>query len=106
MVKVNGRYWRQSPNGNRITPSGLYEFVTMPNGSIRVARRNTNPDFSTHLGLSGGGQVRYAGSIRFGNNGGPNRGTIMSWSNDSGHYTPPSGLSGNAGLPANQFIAH
>lgn len=40
----------------------------MPDGSIRVARSNVNQDFSTHLGLSGGGEVKYASSIRFGNN--------------------------------------
>jgi hypothetical protein len=95
----SGRYWLQSPGGNRITPSGSYDFVTLPDGTIRVARPNPNPDFSTHLGLSGGGEVNYAGSIRFGNNMGPNRGTITQWTNNSGHYQPPSGLSGNAGLP-------
>uniref|UniRef100_UPI0023EEECEB DUF637 domain-containing protein n=1 Tax=Pseudomonas pseudonitroreducens TaxID=2892326 RepID=UPI0023EEECEB len=98
-----GRYWLQSPAGNRITPSGSYDFVTMPDGSIRVSRPNVNQDFSTHLGLSGGGEVKYAGSIRFGNNDGPNRGVITQWSNNSGHYQPPATLNGNAGLPVNLF---
>ncbi|MDF3864916.1 hypothetical protein P3W53_10605 [Pseudomonas denitrificans (nom. rej.)] len=62
-----------------------------------------NQDFSTHLGLSGGGEVKYAGSIRFGNNDGPNRGVITQWSNNTGHYQPPATLNGNAGLPANLF---
>ncbi|MCC8444337.1 LysM peptidoglycan-binding domain-containing protein, partial [Xanthomonas cannabis] len=70
----SGRYWLESAGGNRITPSGSYDFVTFPDGRIRVARPNINPDFSTHLGLSSGGEVSYAGSIRFGNNMGPNRG--------------------------------
>lgn len=95
----SGRYWLQGQGGNRITPSGSYDFVTMPDGSVRVARPNTNDYFSTHLGLSGGGEVNYAGSIRFGNNMGPNRGTITYWTNNSGHYQPPAALSGNAGLP-------
>lgn len=102
----SGRYWLEGPGGNRITPSGSYDFVTMPNGTVRVARPNTNQDYSTHLGLSGGGEVSYAGSIRFGNNAGPNRGTITNWTNNSGHYTPPAEFSGNAGLPSGSFTAH
>nr|WP_157503958.1 hypothetical protein [Luteibacter rhizovicinus] len=102
----SGRYWLQSAGGNRITPSGSYDFVTMPDGTIRVARPNNTWDFSTHLGLSGGGEVNWAGSIRFGNNMGPNRGTILEWTNNSGHYQPPAYLSGNAGLPNDLFRRH
>lgn len=75
----------------------------MPDGSVRVARPNVNQDFSTHLGFSGGGEVKYAGSIRFGNNDGPSRGTITQWTNNSGHYQPPATLSGNTGLPQGSF---
>nr|WP_059391470.1 hemagglutinin repeat-containing protein [Pseudomonas toyotomiensis] len=99
----SGRYWLQTSTGKRITPSGSYDFVTMPDGSVRVARPNVNQDFSTHLGLSGGGEVKYAGSIRFGNNDGPSRGAITQWTNNSGHYQPPATLSGNAGLPQGLF---
>lgn len=99
----SGRYWLQSSTGNRITSSGSYDFVTMPNGSTRVARPNVNQDFSTHLGLSGGGEVKYAGSVRFGNNGDPSRGKITRWTNDSEHYKPPATLNGNAGLPQDLF---
>ncbi len=104
----SGRYWLQSANGNRVTPSGSYDFVTLPNGTTRVARTNTNPGFSTHLGLSGGGEVRYAGSIRFSNNssGRPSRGVIREWSNSSGHYQPAAGDAANAGLPTNLFRAY
>ena len=35
---ATGRYWLQSLRGARITPSGKYDFVTMPNGSIKRAR--------------------------------------------------------------------
>jgi len=90
----SGRYWLQTSTGKKITPSGSYDFVTMPDGTIRVARPNVNQDFSTHLGLSGGGEVKYAGSIRFGNNDGPSRGAISQWTNNSGHYQPPAGLRG------------
>ena len=93
----------QSPEGKKITPSGSYDFVTLPNGEIKVARPNTNPDFSTHLGLSGGGEVNFAGSIRFFNNMGPNRGEISNWTDRSGHYKPPTKLIENAGLPKNVF---
>ncbi|MGN6580431.1 MAG: RHS repeat domain-containing protein [Bordetella sp.] len=99
-----GRYWLESASGNRITPSGSYDFVTMPDGTVIVARSNVNPDFSTHLGLSSGDEVSYAGSIRFGNNTGPNRGTITSWTNSSGHYQPPMSLNSNANLPLDLFI--
>lgn len=99
----SGRYWLESASGNRITPSGSYDFVTLPNGDMRIARQNINPDFSTHLGLSGGGEVKYAGSIRFVSNRSANRGTIVNWTNDSGHYQPPADLVDNAGLPLNLF---
>ena len=98
-----GRFWLQSAGGKRITPSGQYDFVRLPDGTIRVARPNTNPEFSTHLGLSGGNEVSYAGSIRFANSNTATRGSIRSWSNNSGHYQPPASLSGNAGLPINLF---
>ncbi|OIN45933.1 two-partner secretion domain-containing protein [Pseudomonas costantinii] len=100
----SGRYWLQTPGGSKITPSGSYDFVTMPDGAVRVSRPNVNEAFSTHLGLSGGGDVKYAGSIRFGNNDGPSRGTISQWTNSSGHYKPPASLSSNSGLPENLFI--
>lgn len=84
----SGRYWLESGSGVRITPSGKYDFVTMPDGSVRVARPNLNIDFSTHLGLSGGVDVQYAGGIRFGNKTGPDHGKILEWNNNSGHYQP------------------
>ncbi len=102
----SGRYWLQGPMGNRITPSGSYDFVTLPDGTIRVARPNTNPDFSTHLGLSGVGEVNFAGSIRFANNRSVNRGTITQWSNNSGHYQPPAALVGNANLSIELFTRY
>ena len=102
----SGRYWLQGTSGNRITPSGSYDFVTMPDGVIRVARPNNTVEFSTHLGLSGGGEVNWAGSVRFGNNMGPNRGTILGWTNKSGHYQPPAYLRGNAGLPDGLFRSY
>ena len=102
----SGRYWLQSTNGKRITPSGKYDFVTLPDGTIKVARQNTNPDFSTHLGLSKGGEVNYAGSITFSNNTTAKRGQINEWSNDSGHYAPPDYLSSKAGLPDTKFKPH
>ena len=99
----SGRFWLQNSTGQRFTPSGRYDFVTLPNGSIRVARPNTNPDFSTHLGLSGGGEVRFAGSVRFSNSNSSTRGSVLTWSNSSGHYRPPSSLSCNSGLPMTSY---
>ena len=99
----SGRYWLQSANGLRITPSGLYDFVTFPDGTIQVARPNPNQEYSTHLGLSNGEEVNFAGTIRFGNNSGSMRGTIIEWDNSSGHYRPPISLIDNANLPSNLF---
>lgn len=78
----------------------------MPDGKILVARSNPNPEFSTHLGRSDGSDVSYAGSIRFGNNTGPNRSTIVNWTNDSGHYQSPASLNKKAGLPVILFKSH
>ena len=103
---ANGRYWLRSSRGMPVTPSGKYDFVTMPNGIIRVARQNSNFDYSTHLGLSGGGDVSYAGSIRFANNMGPKRGTIVHWKNDSGHYQPAASMASYAGLPLGIFVEY
>lgn len=100
----DGRYWLKSMHGIEITPSGRYDFVTMSDGSIRVARQNNNFDYSTHLGLSGGYDVAYAGSIRFANNMGPKRGTIVHWKNDSGHYQPSATMAHYAGLPLGLFL--
>jgi filamentous hemagglutinin len=90
----------------QITPSGRYDFVTMPSNMIWVARSNDNFDFSTHLGLSLGMDVKFAGSIRFANNMGPKRGTIIHWKNDSGHYQPPATMAYNAGLPLGLFLEY
>jgi hypothetical protein len=100
---ARGRFWLQNADGKRITPSGQYDFVKLPDGSIRVVRTNTNPEFSTHLGLSGGKEVSFAGSIRFANSNTATRGSIRSWTNNSGHYQPPASLASNAGLPINLF---
>lgn len=101
-----GRYWLKSLKGISITPSGQYDFVTMPDGFIRVARQNSNFDLSTHLGLSGGRDVVFAGAIRFANNTGPKRGTIVHWRNDSGHYQPTAIRASYAGLPLGLFLAY
>lgn len=100
----DGRYWLKSVNGIKITPSGRYDFVTMSDGIVRVARQNSNFDYSTHLGLSGGKDVAYAGSIRFANNMGPKRGTIVHWKNDSGHYQPLDTRACYAKLPLGLFL--
>ena len=93
-------------NGIKITPSGRYDFVTMSDGIVRVARQNSNFDYSTHLGLSGGKDVAYAGSIRFANNMGPKRGTIVHWKNDSGHYQPSKTMACYAKLPLGLFLKY
>lgn len=105
-VAHSGRYYLKSLHGQSITPSGKYDFVTMPDGAVYVARQNSNFDYSTHLGLSGGRDVLFAGSIRFFNNTGPGRGHIVNWKNDSGHYQPPKSSAIYAGLPLGLFVEY
>ena len=101
-----GRYWLLSSSGKKLTPSGTYEFVTLQNGMIRVARMNPDIHFSTHIGISGGVGVLFAGTIRFAPNKGRARGTIVHWTNSSGHYRPPFALRDNANLPLSKFVTH
>lgn len=84
------------------TPKGKYDFVTTLDGKIRISRSNNNPNNSTHLGLSGGLDVLYAGSIRFGR--GSKRGQIINWDNSSGHYKPSINYLNQAKLPVEKFI--
>lgn len=75
----------------------------MPNGKIIVSRGN-NSDESTHLGLSNGKDVKYAGSIRFADNQGGSRGKIKEWDNSSGHYKLSSKNANQAGLPLDKLV--
>jgi len=85
-------------------PLFFFDFVTLTEGTKKARRTKGNEDFSHHMGHSGGGgEVKYAGSIRFGNNDGPERGKITRWDNSSGHYQPPATLKANSGLPENSF---
>ena len=98
-----GRYWLKSGTGRLITPSGNYDFITTRAGHILVTRPNSHVHFSTHLGLSNGQPVKYAGRIRFFNNNTRNRGSIIYWDGSSGHYKPANHLAPNAGLPINLY---
>ncbi|WP_153712499.1 hypothetical protein [Eikenella corrodens] len=98
-----GRYWLESGTGRLITPSGNYDFITNRTGHILVTRPNSHVHFSTHLGLSNGQPVKYAGRIRFFNNNARNRGSIIYWDGGSGHYKPANHLAPNAGLPINLY---
>ena len=102
----DGRYWLQNSYGDRFTPSGTYDYVTLPSGRIRVARTNGNIGPSTHLGLSGDGEVNFAGTIQFTKNTSANRGSLLQWTNDSGHYRPHPIFNGNAGLPTSLFVPY
>jgi hypothetical protein len=57
--------------------------LTDQDASVWVSRQNPNPEFSTHLGLSNGAEVRYAGTVQFNNNTTRYRGLIQNWSNDT-----------------------
>lgn len=103
VLDESGRYWLRRRNGILYSPSGRYDFVTTPSGAIRVARDETPSHESTHLGLSWGGDVRFAGQIVFGS-GKNSRHTIREWNNNSGHYRPPADMKDRANLPVDLFI--
>lgn len=85
----------------RGTPKGRYDFITTLKGEIWIARSNNEQTYSTHLGLSQGVDVLYAGTIYFGRS--SNRGKIIKWDNKSGHYRPSSSYNIQAGLPIALF---
>lgn len=93
----DGRFVALGRTGQQIRPKGLYQFATMPDGTVRVSC------FGEHVHLTGGGPVRYAGQARF-KRGRRGRGTLVWWSNGSGHYLPDAALAAQAGLPVELFV--
>lgn len=72
-----------------------------PNLLPRLRYRSSEE--STHLGLSNGSDVKYAGSIRFTDNQGVSRGQIKEWDNKSGHYKPSINNASQSGLPLDKL---
>lgn len=80
LVEKNGVYYVR--NGSKLTRAkGNYDFVRI-NGRTWVAGPN-----SGHANIARGQAVEYSGQLHFGR-GTTTRGTLKSWSNQSGHYLP------------------
>lgn len=87
----------------KFTPSGKYCFITDMNYNVYLSRENEDPNLSTHLGLSQGNGVFFAGEINFTNSNNNNRGKIKFWNNHSGHFLPDEKYNGQANLPLEFF---
>jgi filamentous hemagglutinin len=92
----SGDFKYQLPSGELRTPKGTFDFIQI-GGEIKISPVR-NDGFSTHLQLSKGAEVDYAGSIQF-----SQKGALKWWNNSSGHYMPPAAQSSIVNLPTNLF---
>jgi hypothetical protein len=89
VIHSEGKFTLSSAEGREVV-KGEFDFVVQ-GGVIRVGKG--------HYVLAGGGQpVEYAGSIKFGDGG-----SLVEWTNASGHYRPSAAFARNAGLPMESF---
>lgn len=107
LIQKGGKWYELRPNGQRWRAKGSYDFVVQKRKIWAVKGSNImgglNPG---HTEAAAGGRVEYAGTIRFGS-GKNTRGTLVEWSNASGHYLPAKTFAKNAGLPLdNKFKAY
>jgi RHS repeat-associated protein len=92
LVEKNGRWYEYGPGNVRRRASGSYDFVVQDGSTLAVRQpQRLMGSRPGHLTLSGGGQVEYAGGVRFGSGRG-GRGLLREWSNGSGHYMPAPGF--------------
>ncbi len=88
--QVDGRWKTFDTNGNAFTARGEYNYVVQGD-KIFVSKVPSNPAIwqriAGHIDVARGGNVSYAGEIRFGAGRG-NRGQLQRWDNMSGHYRP------------------
>ena len=94
--QISGRWRLMSRAGSLYTPAGTYKFVVSVGGELRVSC------LGEHIVISGGAPVEYAGQMRFAR-GKSERGTLLFWGNDSGHYKSSASLAHQTGLPMNLF---
>jgi len=86
LAQVDGKFVLS--NGS--VPSGTYDFVLQA-GEYRIG--------NGHWVLAGqGAPVQFAGSMTF-----SETGTLLEWTNASGHYLPSASFATNAGLPMGAF---
>jgi hypothetical protein len=90
LILENGRWRTVSVSGSKFTARGLYIFVVQREQLI-ISRRITpvgQPDPISHIDLAWGGEVEFAGEVRFGT-GTTSRGILKYWNDKSGHYHSP-----------------
>jgi len=94
-----GGVWYEKLGRAKFRANGSYDFVVR-GGKILAVKGSSavgavNPG---HTEAAGGGPVKYAGRITFGTSK-IGRGTLLEWSNASGHYAPVKEFAKAAGLP-------
>lgn len=98
-----GEVWFEKLGKGKFRAEGTYDFVVRGNKIIAVKGSNvvgaTNPG---HTEAAGGGRVKYAGTIKFATSK-IAKGTLLEWSNASGHYAPVKEFATAAGLPMDKF---
>ena len=102
LVYCDGKWREVMSNQKSRTASGVYNFVTQE-GVVPIRRANAKVGSSLigHVDLAMGRDVDYAGRLYF--SGRTNRGILRKWTNESGHYRPPTIARENAGIPESLF---
>jgi hypothetical protein len=77
--------WKIYGSGDSLTAKGTYNYV-IQGGRIFVGLAG-GQEKQGHIDIARGQPVEYAGKIKFGS-GRNNRGTLVRWTNSSGHYRP------------------
>jgi filamentous hemagglutinin len=83
-IMHDGNRWKTvSSNNSKFTARGLHIFVVQ-NGEIVISKRRVIRDTGltvNHIDLACGGNVEFAGEVRF-----SERGILKHWNDKSGHY--------------------
>jgi hypothetical protein len=105
--QVDGMWKTFDGRGNAFTARGNYNYV-VSGDKIYAVKVPSQPAMGQsipgHIDIARGGNVDYAGEIRFGSGLG-NRGQLQWWDNSSGHYQPKATDAGSMSdlLPINLF---
>ena len=105
LVEEGGVWYEMRSKTQKFRAEGSYDFVVQKGkiwavkGSSRIGALNPG-----HTEAAAGGRVEYAGQVKFGSSK-AGRGTVVEWSNASGHYAPVSErkFAEAAGLPMDKF---
>lgn len=90
LKQIDGKWKTVDARGNAFSARGDYNYVVVGD-KIYVSNVPAHPGIGQripgHIDIARGGDVGYAGEIRFGHGRG-NRGQLQWWDNSSGHYRP------------------